>query len=200
MDHRRPLRPVPLLALLLLGALVGGCAAVAPDRLQHDPRFAIPEGSTLVLNHAIELPGAGDLLYLQHGRTSGLAGVQEVYPHCYVETWERPDGPLVVPPTAFTITGVERSFNFSWLPATHEGRLVKVSTGGDGDGGSALSQWFYITRLQLEPADPTVDVYRLTCLADRLDAQGPATETHHLTVAQIREALGEVFSLRLKGG
>ena len=41
----------------------------------------------------------------------------------------------------------------------------------------------------LTPADPAVDVYRLTCQADRLDASGPETERHHLTVAQIREAM-----------
>ncbi len=184
-----------LLAAVTL--LLAGCAAVAPDRLAEDPRYAIPTGSTLVLQEPLLLPGRGDLLYLQDGRTTDLRGVQEVYPHCYVETRQRPEGPLRVEPTTFTIIGVERSFHYTWLAPGGPGTVMP--TAADGGGGSGgLSQWFYVTRMSLRPADPSVDVYRLTCLADRLDASGPETERHHLTVAQIRQALGDIFALEIK--
>lgn len=190
---------VRLLAVLAAAALLSlaGCAAMAPDHLQGDSRYAIPAGSALVLNEAIELPGRGDLLYIQHGRTLRFGGVQEVYPHCYVETRQRPEGPLTVAPTTFTITGVARSFHYTWLPPGGQGGLMPAAGGGDGAGGG-LSQWFYVTRMSLRPAEPAVDVYRLTCLADRLDASGPETERHHLTVAQIREALGDIFTLEIE--
>ncbi len=179
---------------------LGGCATVAPNRLGEDPRYAIPEGSTLTLNETIELPGRGDLLYIQHGRTLRFSGVQEVYPHCYVETRQRPDGPLRVAPTTFIITAVERSFHYTWLAPVEPGAVMPTSGsgGGGGDGSGSLSQWFYVTRMSLRPADPAVDVYRLTCLADRLDASGPETERHHLTVAQIRQALGDIFTLEIE--
>ncbi|MDZ7752303.1 MAG: hypothetical protein U5S82_11675 [Gammaproteobacteria bacterium] len=189
-------RPAILTAVVVF---LAGCAAIAPDHLEGDSRYAIPAGSTLMLNEAIELPGRGDLLYLQHGRTLRFSSVQEVYPHCYIETRQRPEGPLRVVPTTFTITEVGRSFHFSWLPPGGPGGIMPTSGGGSGgDGGSALSQWFYVTRMSLRPAEPSVDVYRLTCLADRLDASGPETERHHLTVAQIRETLGDIFTLEIK--
>lgn len=188
-------RTGPLLSMLLAALVLGGCAATAPNRLQQDPRFAIPVGSTLELNRTIELPGRGDFLYLQDGHTSGLWGIQEVYPHCYLETRQRPPGPVEVPPTTFTITAVDRSFYYTGMPF-FGGGFIKV--GSDGDGGGSISQWFYVTRLTLEPADPAVDVYRLTCQADRLDAAGPASEQHHLTIAHIRQALGDIFTLKLE--
>lgn len=197
MSHEPP--SVRLLAALLatVTLFLAGCAAVAPDRLDQDPRYAIPAGSTLVLHEPLMLPGRGDLLYLQDGRTMGFGGVQEVYPHCYVETRQRPEGPLKVAPTTFSITEVERSFHYTWLAPGGPGGLMPTTDGGPGgDGG--LSQWFYVTRMSLRPADPSVDVYRLTCLVDRLDASGPETERHHLTVAQIREALGDIFTLEIR--
>lgn len=179
-------------ALPVLALGLAGCAGTGAIQAYQDA-VRIPAGSVLTLHRTLELPGAGDFLYLQGGHSLRLRDVQRLEPHCYLETRSVPTPGYPVAPNRFTVTRLTRD---TFYAGRHDpGGYLKVNA----DGGGSPSSWYFITHLWLQPETAT-DVFRLTCQVDRLTVSAPPLDRTHLTVDEVRQALGDTFTLELAEG
>lgn len=155
--------------------------------------FVPPVGSTLTLNRAVTIPEDETSVYLQNGKIMSFRDIDKYYPHCKFELWTRPSTPQNVQAGGFVIkravqdiTVGARSPGRTMLAAVGIG--IVIGQGGDGDGSPMQT---FATHLYLQsPQQP--DVYRMTCQQWAYLSTG-----EHVTVNEIRHALGEIFTLRL---
>jgi len=176
--------PVFLLSL----AMLAGCAN--PERYGADsPHYGYPGGGRFTLNQPLEIEANAATARLQFGRVVARNAVQEEEPHCIFEVNTVLDRPQRVEPDTFEITGVRRSITtFSGMPAL----FGTMRVGFDRDG--SPSHIYYKTEFSLRSARQP-DVRAMTCQSNQM-TPGIAI-MRHLTVAEIRQALGHVFSLSL---
>lgn len=160
------------------------------------PFFLPPVGSTLVLNQGLTVPPEKTSVYLQDGKVvESFWRVNVYYPYCKFELRTRRPNAQTVAPDDFIVTRVARYTSFT-PSARRDTRLassagmIKVQVDGE-DGGMTLLS--YLTELYLR-SDRQPDVYRVAC--QRWDY--PATG-EHLSIADVRRALGTLFALRLSG-
>ena len=142
-----------------------------------------------MLNHTLELPASWATVRLQHGRVVAFGRVQEHLPHCIFEIDTVREVPQRVEPDIFVITQVSRSTS---TIAARQG-FVRASFDFD-DGGP--TQMFYKTVFTLRSARQP-GVRNLTCQSDQYAAG--ISIPRHLTVPEIRQALGGIFTLELPG-
>lgn len=182
------MRTLPVAFSLLAALLLSACQTTSGlDR--NSPYFQYPANMRLALLHALEVPPASATVRLQFGRVVPRNGVEETEPYCILELDTVRDAPQRVAPENFFVTGVQRRVaSIAALPAAPG--LRKVST--DRDGGP--SHLYYITEFRLRAiAQP--QVRSLTCMSNQM-APGIAI-MRHLTLKEIRQALGDYFSLDL---
>ncbi len=174
-----------ILPAAALAAILAGCGAT-PEYGSDSPYYRYPDGSRLVLNRPLEIPAGAATVRLQHGRTVAFGAVQEREPHCIFEIDSVRPGPQRVEPDSFRIVRVQRSTRtFAGMPAM----AVHVAFFGR-DGGP--SQLFYRTEFTLR-SERQPGVRSLACQVD----QAFDAVAHHLTLPEIRQALGDTFSLQL---
>lgn len=177
----------PLLLTLAAACALSACATTPPHGLE-SPGFRIPVGSSLQLTRVIVIPAERATVYLQDGQVAG--GVDETSPYCIFEVRTLSDAPRAVPPEIFTIHRVRRMVHFfGGVP----GNRYASADSDSGSGGP--SHMFYKTVLSLRAANPS-DAMQMTCQSDQLGPSGPAF-ARHLTVTEIRGALGDWFTLTL---
>lgn len=179
----------PILAGLGLAALLGACAGnrdYGPD----SPYYAYPGDMRINLTRALEIPPGEATLRFQYGRTVARNGVQETDPYCIFELDTVSESPQQVAAESFRITRMERRVEtFSGMPAI---ALPTVGRGlGRDDGPSHV---YYITQFRLH-SDRQAKVRTLACQHNQASA-GIAVP-RHLTLAEIRQALGDQLVLEL---
>ncbi len=149
------------------------------------PWYVPPAGSRLILHRTLTIPPNGVSVWLQAGEVLPHGGVNQFEPWCKFEHRLRVARPLEVVPDTFTVTRVERRIDLVLgMPAPV--RLAALDWSEDGQ----PSHVTYATRFHLGSALQP-DVLRLTCG----HLQDPVGNARHLTLAEIRQALGEVFTL-----
>ena len=169
-------------------ALVG-CAGTRDDG-PDSPYYRYPGGSRLSLNQPLDIPAAYATARLQFGRLVPFGAVQEQEPHCIFEIDTVRPGPQRVEPDTFAIVQVRRSTSaIAGLSAP----ALRVRYVED----TRPSQMFYKTEFVLR-SERQPQVRRLTCQHDQY-AAGVGIP-RHLTLAEIRSALGSLFTLQLPGG
>ncbi len=179
----------PALALGLLIALAG-CQSSAPQN-RDSPYYAYPAGLSLSLLKPVEIAAGSATARLQFGNLVARNGVEETEPYCIFEINTVRERPQQVAPERFKITGVQRRVStFAGLPAAALLRTV----GQDRDDGA--SHLYFITEFSLR-AEQQPHVRSLSCQSNQL-APG-ITIMRHLTLAEIRQALGGYFTLDLPG-
>jgi hypothetical protein len=147
------------------------------------PWYVPPAGSRLILHRTLTIPPNGVSVWLQAGEVLPHGGVNQFEPWCKFEHRLRVARPLEVFPDTFTVTRVERRIDLVLgMPA----RLAALDWSEDGQ----PSHVTYATRFHLGSALQP-GVLRLTCG----HLQDPVRNARHLTLAEIRQALGEVFTL-----
>lgn len=176
--------------LVLILALFSLAACADPEKYGPDsPYFIYPGGGHFILHHPLEVEPGSATVRLQFGKVVPRNGVQEEEPHCIFEVNTVRDAAQWVQPDRFEITAVRRSVTtFSGMPAM----LYAMRAGFDHDGGP--SHIYYKTEFRLRSARQP-DVRAITCQSNQM-APGIAI-MRHLTVAEIRQALGDIFSLVL---
>lgn len=169
--------------LLVLLVLLTACQAL--PALRSDPAyFVIRPGAKLVLNQDLTIPAGRVSVYVQGGQLVPYAELNGYHPHCKFELRAIKDAPQTVTADTFLIERVRRDVVHS---VGIEG-AQRVSTVNH-DGGPTFV--VYATMLDLRaPAQP--NVMRLTC--GQWDDPYRAT---HLTVDEMRRALGGIFTLAL---
>lgn len=179
-------RHAPLIGLGL-AALLAGCAG-AHEYGPNSPYYTYPVGMTIELLQPLAIPPGEASVRLQYGRTVARNGVQEVDPYCVFEIDTVSASAQTVPPARFRVIRVQRRMEtFSGMPAL-PWRAFAVGLGRD-DGPSHL---YYVTEFRLQANGHPV-VRSLACQHNVADVAIP----RHLTMAEMRQALGNYFSLDL---
>lgn len=175
-----------LLTGLGLG-LLAGCAT-PQDPGPASPYFRYPEGTRLILNQAVEIQPGEASLRLQFGRIVPRNGVQEHEPHCILEIDTVRTTVQRIEPDVFSVTRVERGVWMSALPAVG---ALRVGL-GDSSGPTLI---YYQTEFRLRSARQP-GVRSLLCQSNQ-NAAGIHPNMRHLTLTEIRQALGAIFTLQL---
>ncbi|MCU0842266.1 MAG: hypothetical protein MUC79_11185 [Thiobacillaceae bacterium] len=183
------MKPFIAIAALLVLAACAGSPRYGPD----SPYYRYPAGLRLVLNEALEIPPDSATTRLQFGRVVPRNGVQEHEPHCIFEVNTVAAAARRVEPDSFEVVDVRRSIWVSEAWPASAARPVKV---GLAFGDASPTFVFYITEFRLRSARQP-DVRTLTCQSNQM-APGIAI-MRHLTLAEIRQALGAIFTLDLSG-
>jgi len=167
------------------------CATTAeygPD----SPYYAYPEGMRLILNQVLEIPPESATVRLQFGRVVPRNGVQEQEPHCIFEIETVRDAAQRIEPDTFLVVRVQRSVWMSSLTPPAPARAVRVGLGGRGSGPTLI---YYRTEFRLRSERQPV-ARALTCQSNQ-NAAGIFPNMRHLSVPEIRQALGAILSLEL---
>lgn len=174
-------------ALMLCCALLLGSCAMPGNYGPETSYYRFPEGSRLVLNRVLEIPAHWATVRVQFGRSVPFGHVQEQEPHCIFEiNTVRPE-PQRVEPDTFAIIRIERDISSI---AARPGFIRAAFSFSDG----SPTQMFYKTLFTLR-SERQPGVRHLTCQSDQY-AAGIAIP-RHLTVPEIRQALGDIFTLQL---
>lgn len=178
-----------LLPLLVAGvAACGTTAEYGPD----SPYYPYPDGTRLILNQVLEIPPESATVRLQYGRVVPRNGVQEHDPHCIFEIQTVRDTPQRIEPDVFQVTRMQRNIWMSSLTPAGPARAVRMGLGGRGSGPTLI---YYQTEFRLRSERQPV-VRALTCQSNQ-NAAGIFPNMRHLTVPEIRQALGTLLSLEL---
>lgn len=174
--------PRQLLALAL-PLLLSACAQ--PGRVDG----AMPHaGWTLTLNRPLAIGPGEASARLQYGRVVPRNGVQETDPYCILDIDTVSDQAREVAPERLTVTAIRlREESFGGMPV-FPWHAMGRGLGRD----HGPSQIYFITQFTLRSAQQT-GIRQLACQSDQ-GAAGVGIP-RHLTGAEIRQALGEYFTL-----
>jgi hypothetical protein len=181
-------------ALLLLG--LAGCETGQHYGVE-SPYYRYPQGTRFVLNRPLEIPADSATVRLQFGRVVARNGVREIEPHCIFEVRGVSPQPQQVAPDEFEITEVRRGTGSIAAGPAPSPAFVRTGMGIGFGGDRGPTQIYYKTEFFLRsPSQP--NVYAMTCQSVQFLSASPAYQ-RHVTVPEILEALGDVFTLSLPG-
>ncbi len=152
------------------------------------PHFRYPEGTQLILNQPVEIQPGEASLRLQFGRVVPRNGVQEQEPHCIFEIDPVRATIQRIESDVFTVTRVERGVWMSAIPALGVLRVGLLDRSGP-------TLIYYQTEFRLR-SERQPGVRSLLCQSLK-SAAGIDPNMRHLTLEEIRQALGSIFTLRL---
>ena len=169
--------------------VLAGCAA--NDVKDEDSTFySVPVGSTLVLNQQVDIRGDQVAVYVQNGELMQYGEVNFYLPNCKFEIYTMSEQQRTVNPDRFEIVKVVDDI---------ESSALQKSTQLAASGGAMTLGWLdksyvfnYATLMYLN-SEEQKDVYRMTCQhwEDMMDDK-------YLSVTQMRQAMGDVFTLEIK--
>ena len=177
------------MALYPVLALLSACG-VTDSKDEASYYFAVPVNSSIRLNQAVVIQGGQVATYVQEGELMSYDEVDKYQPNCKFEIYTMSEQSRTVQPDTFEITKVVDEIESS--------SIVKDIHLADASNAYAFGPldrsyvYNYATMMYLR-SEKQKDVYRMTCQhwEDMLDDR-------YLTVAQMRTAMGEVFTLLLK--
>lgn len=150
----------------------------------------IPVGSKLIVNEPITISAGNVKVFIQSGNIKNAYEVNRFYPNCRLEKRTLThDKDTVVQPDTFLIISIKReSGGYTHLAPQRQFAAAAYVSGGMPNPES------YDTVMTLA-SEKQPDVFRLTCthLEDPSNA-------YHLTLDQIRNALGKVITLEVGTG
>jgi hypothetical protein len=173
------------LVLLLTGC--SGLESVDPA----SPYYAYAPGWVAQLNRPLTIPPDAATVRLQYGRIVPRNSVQEQDPFCVVELDTVSPGPQTLQPGRFEVWRVTRSIN---PVAATASPFIRAAHAMDDDEPTFL---YYITAFRLrDAAQPKLR--GMTCAWNQM-APGNRALMRHLTLAEIRSALGDWMTLIAPG-
>ncbi len=140
----------------------------------------------LTLNQDLTIPGQSAGIYLQHGKAVTEANTDQYYPNCRLEVRYPQDKPQTITADTFSIYRVKWTEEDVLLHSNQyaSNGIIQVSSPTADD---------YTTTLYLRSGKQP-DVTRLICR----HWEDPTGFAEHLSVKQIRSALGKIFTLQPK--
>jgi hypothetical protein len=178
--------------VLCVAALLSACSTARYQGDEGSPYYVIPTGTRVVLKQALTIPPEQVGVYIQNGKVLPWPEVNAYYAHCKFELRDRKDTEQNVNPDEFIVTRVVQDV----VHMVNWGRwqTAGVSMGirvGDMDGGASVRT--YATYIYLG-SDRQPRVFRLGCGHWAY----PGTRyAEHLSIAQMRKALGDLVTLEL---
>jgi hypothetical protein len=186
------------LAAVAVAITLSACAGT-PDRVHSGERGVEP---WLAQHAPIDIePGAASVR-LQYGGIVARNSVQEQDAFCVFEIETVGRSVQTVPPARYRIVGMNRSVEtiaaLPTMPSAWPAPLNRRVAFGSDEG--APTHLYYKTTFRLQPdAQAGVAQARsLTCMSNQM-APGNASRMRHLTMAEMRDALGRWFSFDRSG-
>lgn len=178
---------IPLLVLLIIPACQSGPYPVS------SPFYMIPVGSQFRIKQDLIIPPNSATVYLQNGNPVARNKLDQYYPHCWIESWQRLEKPQTIKPDTFLISAVKirEDVVMSRSKVLLASTTLSGSLGVSGGGFTAVE---FITELTLK-SDTQPDFRKLYCNHWEDPADG-----RHLTVPEINKTLGEYAELLPKAG
>jgi hypothetical protein len=170
---------------VLLAACQGTLDRAYPDK-EESPFVAIPVNSKLILHEPAEVPAHLGRVFIQNGEFRPQRLVDAYYANCAFEVRTLRETNQTILPDTFVITRVRRFGNWTSTFKTMPAGFYLL-----GDGPSP-ENWSTLLDLKSEKQP---DVFRMTC-----QHWEDPTDARHLTIRQIRQALGKIVTLQLAPG
>ncbi len=171
-----------LILSLLLVLLLPACAPQIIDK-EHSDLYTMPAGSEFVLHQAVTVRPFHTRAFIQYGQVVPESQIDDYYPHCEIELWKLSSSEQVIQPNRFKLIKV--------IDDEYEAQRYLSPNGfqfvDDGILDIGFASEYYV-----QPEQPS-DVFKITCVI-----WDDVYEDHYLTVAEIRQALGEVMTVVLK--
>jgi hypothetical protein len=166
--------------------LLGACQSYSTPS-EDSPYYAVPVGSRIVLNRPLIIPPDHASVYIQRGQIVPFSQFDDYAPHCRFELSTVSPTAQTVEPDAFVVYKVGQEIIVG-RALTRPGLLLAQSGGDRGDGHDAklYSRILYL-RSTKQP-----DVLRVAC-----GEWHDYSFSRHLTIQEIRAALGNLFTLEL---
>lgn len=176
-----------LVAGLTLTVLLTGCRTVQIEESTGGPWTPIPPGSTLTLNHPVQVPQDQARVFFRDGQVSPAGANQG--PGCGLEVRILShNGPQTITPQTFRVSRVQ----IYWAEVAHLVRPgavhLQLAEVGGGGGGPMIQEGYHLWLVGKD-----TNVMRLTCLG-MLDAMW---KSRPITLDEIRRALGAVATLQV---
>lgn len=157
--------------------------------------YAVPVGSVLVLNQQVTVTGGQVAVYVQDGELMLYRDVDKYRPNCKFEIYTMSERSRNVQAGSFEIIKVVDEIESSSLRNEVQLAAFDFSMTSNHIAMGMLDHslvFNYATMMYLK-SDEQKDVYRMTC--QHWEA---IMDDRHLSIAQMREAMGEVFTLKIK--
>lgn len=157
--------------------------------------YAVPVGSVLMLNQEVTIAGGQVAVYVQYGELMSYKDVNKYQPNCKFEIYTMSEKSRNVQTDSFEIIKVVDEIESSSLKNDVKLAVFDFSVGKNHLAMGMLdhSLVFNYTTMMYLSSDKQKDVYRMTC--QHWEA---IMDDRYLSIAQMREAMGEVFTLKIK--
>ena len=156
--------------------------------------YAVPVGSLLVLNQEVTISGDQVAIYVQNGEIMRYKDVNNYKPNCKFEIYTISEHQRTVQADTFEIIKVEDEIESSSLQANVQlAALDNLAANNIALGLLDHSQMFNYATMMYLSSDQQKDVYRMTC-----QHWEDIVDDRHLTISQMRTAMGDVFTLKIK--
>lgn len=178
--------------LVLLTTLVG-CQTSYYIGNENSPFYVVPAGTRVSLNR--ELPIAPDRLavFVQNGQVVTTSEMRHYEPFCRFELWTLSSAArTILPDEMIVVSAGQHVFDGAMYAEAARIHLasLSVTVADQGSAGGPPLQ-SYLTRMKLR-SEKQPDISALTC-----SMWGYLPEVRHVTIAEIRQTLGGVATLRL---
>ena len=182
--------PLSLTAILIAGLLAGCSYYSGPSAGSRPgvPLYRLPPGSALILQRELRIPAHALAVYLQDGQVLP-GGVSQYQPNCKFELRQKQNEPQVVTAGVFPIAHF--AINRGDFASTISQSFRPVRYRLDLFDEDAPSFIVYASYFFLASAEQP-EVLRLSCRHWQVWGEG-----RYLSLPEIQQALGEVFTLRL---
>jgi hypothetical protein len=174
-----------LLLSLCLPVWLASCTG-SQLRDEASPFYSVPAGSVLTLNRDITIPGDKVAAYVQDGKVLGYNDVDWYRPNCKFELYTISEQPRQVRADSFSVTRVVDEIESSSLQGQVYYVALVVGMGLDRSYVFNYATMMYL-HSELQP-----DVYRMTC-----QHWEDVVDDRYLSVEQMRQAMGDVFTLAI---
>jgi hypothetical protein len=171
-----------IIPVLLLVGLAACAPAISRDETSYF--YSVPVGSTIELKQTVTILPEQVAVLMQYGQYRTESNLDKYYPHCKFEIYSIAETRRTVQPDRFTIIRVVDSMEETTQLPMQPLASLNFSAGGP-------SVYNYITEMYLR-SDRQPGVYRMTCMHWE-----SIIDDRYLTVQQMREAMGELFTLEL---
>ncbi|VAW62722.1 hypothetical protein MNBD_GAMMA08-1836 [hydrothermal vent metagenome] len=146
--------------------------------------YSISVGSKFVLNQEIQIEPQLGRTFMQYGKIKNERDIDIYYPHCSITVNSIKEQAQIIAPTTFEVIKIVDDEEYA------QGRLLFASTDlklvSDGPLITGLVSYYYLKSTD-EP-----NVRALECIQwDSL------YENNYLSISEVRQALGDVFTLQL---
>jgi hypothetical protein len=178
--------------VVCVAALLSACRTARYQGDENSPYYVVPTGARVVLKQALTVPPEQVGVYIQYGKVLPWPEVNAYYAHCKFELRDRKDTEQKVDPDEFIVTRVVQDLvhMVKWSRWQTAAMSLGVRVGGMDDGPTVRT---YATYIYLG-SDRQPRVFRLACGHWAVPGSRYA---EHLSIAQMRKALGDLVTLEL---